>query len=228
VCAVLLSAEGGAGGGARLLTGSGDGSVRAWDARTGAALGVLLGGAGGGDGGDGGLAAAGGLFAARPVLALAALPGGAHAGAGAFFVLRAPPVAPAQAPLPPAARAAGGEAPPPPPPPPPSLLLLSAARGGAVLQQYALPSGAPPGDALAAPAALAVSATGRYVYSGLGEGSRGIYGWEVATGASVAAGAVAAGASGGAHERGVAGLLAHPQRPVLVSWGEEGVMKSWV
>jgi hypothetical protein len=30
------------------------------------------------------------------------------------------------------------------------------------------------------------------------------------------------------HERGVAGLCVHPHRAQLVSWGEEGAVKSWV
>ncbi len=105
---------------------------------------------------------------------------------------------------------------------PASLLLLSAARGGAVLQSYALPPGAPPSDSHAVFSSLAVSPTGRYVYAGLAEGSRAIYAWDVATGAALTRRFT------GAHDKGVAGLAVHPIRPVLVSWGEEGVVKSWV
>ena len=222
---VLMLEE--AGGGARVVSAGADGTVRLWDAGTGAAIGVLLGGRGSGGGS---------LSTLPPIYALAALPAVSTAfpaSAGAFFVLRAPPVGPgagagagakASAATAAAAAAAAEEAQG--QDPSPCLLLLSAARNGAVLQAYALPPHAPRSDAHASFSALAVSPTGKFVYAGLCEGSRAIYGWEVATGAAV--GGVGRSGGAAAHDKGVAGLAAHPIRPVLVSWGEEGVLKSWV
>ena len=70
--------------------------------------------------------------------------------------------------------------------------------------------------------AMALSPTGKWLYGGTDGGC--VWAWEAATGA-VAHRPLP---SQRAHRGAVVGLAAHPWRALLLSWGTEGDVKSWL
>jgi hypothetical protein len=112
------------------------------------------------------------------------------------------------------------------------VLPSAAAGGGGGGATFASASGAPVASSSRSAAAAAAAAAAqpeltcmclspacKWLYAAAEDGK--IYAWALASGAL----AMEPGAA--AHSKAAKGLAMHPHRPLLASWGEEGLVKSW-